>query len=224
MVAAVSGDGGMLNPLVIVQRKTYETDIIETGFTPDKLDIVFRERGFIDRFLFDEWARTIFFPEIERRRLAFNYGGQAVLILDGCTCHNSDWFLDEALAMHVDLHFLPPHSSDRTQPLDLGLFGLTKRSLTKVRPDPEKSMQSNQLIRMLCAWFSAATPKNIIGSFTRPGIVPWWDAETNLLMAQVIPERAGPAQELFALETDDDTGSDQMESDADLEENTDDEA
>jgi hypothetical protein len=43
-------------------------------------------------------------------------------------------------------------------------------------------------------------------------------------MAQVIPERARSAHELFARETDDDAGSDQMDSDADLEENIDDKA
>jgi hypothetical protein len=96
--------------------------------------IVRRERGFIDRQLFDLWAETVFFPEIGRQRLEYQYGGDAVLILDGCTSHESDWFPDEALVRHVTLHIMPPHSSDKTQALDLGLFGITKQTIPKVRP------------------------------------------------------------------------------------------
>jgi hypothetical protein len=120
MVTAVSSDGGSLRPLVIVQRETDEVDSIESGFTREKVLIVHRERGFIDRNLFGEWAGATFFPEVQRRRAEFDYAGPVVLIFDRCACHSSDWFLDEALALRVELHFLPPHSSDKTQPLDLG--------------------------------------------------------------------------------------------------------
>jgi hypothetical protein len=63
---------------------------------------------------------------------------------------------------------LPPHSSDKTQALDLGLFGITKQVLTKVRVDPEKSPQSNQLIRMLSAWHVAA--RISLEAFADPGL------------------------------------------------------
>jgi hypothetical protein len=65
--------------------------------------------------------------------------GGAIVFIGGCTCHDSDWFLDEALARNVILHWLPPHSSDKTRPLDLGLFALTKQALHKVRTDPDKT-------------------------------------------------------------------------------------
>jgi hypothetical protein len=77
--------------------------------------------------------------------------GDVIVLIGSCTCRDSDWFLDEALARNVILHWLPSHSSDKTQPLDFGLFGLTKQALRKVRIDPDKTAQSNQLIMMLRA-------------------------------------------------------------------------
>jgi hypothetical protein len=78
--------------------------------------------------------------------------------LDGCAWYKSDWFLDEALTRNVTLKVLHPHLSDKTQALDLGLFGITKRALTKMRQDSQKSGQLNQLIQLLSAWHIAATP------------------------------------------------------------------
>jgi hypothetical protein len=221
MLAALSADGSSLKPMIIIQRKTYEIDLFESGFTPDKVLIVHGERGFIDRTLFDLWAGTMFFPEIERRRLEYQYDGPPVLILDGCTSHESDWFLDEALTQQATLHtlhVLPPHSSDKMQALDLGLFGITKQALTKVRPDPEKSPQSNQLIRMLSACHVAATPKNIVGSFRRSGIVVRCEEAMGrgCLVAAVVPGEADRAQELYVHEQEEDETGDELLSDDEL--------
>jgi hypothetical protein len=178
--------------------------------------IVHRERFFIDRTLFDLWAGTVLFPEIQRRRIEYHYDGPAVLILDGCTSHKSNWFLDVALTHQVTLHVLPAHSSDKTQALDLGLFGITKQGLTKVRVDPEKSAQSNQLIRMLSAWHVAATPKNIVGSFRRSGIVVRWEEGRGCLLAAVVPGEADRAQELYVHEQEEDETGDELLSDDEL--------
>jgi hypothetical protein len=95
--------------MVIIPRKTIEVDLSLSGFTPEQALVVHRERGFIDRGLFERWASDVLFPEIQRRRAYESYIGTAVLILDGCTCHDSDWFLDEALVQQVVLHWMPPH-------------------------------------------------------------------------------------------------------------------
>jgi hypothetical protein len=196
--------------MIIIQRKTYEIDLLESGFTPDKVLILHRERGFIDRMLFDHCAETVFFPEIERRRIEYHYDGHAVLILGGCTSHESDWCLDEPVTQELIVHVLPPHSSDNKQALDLGLLGITKQALTKVRPDPEKSAQSNQLIRMLSAWYVAATPKNIVRSFRGSRIVVRRQDDRGCLLAEVVPEEADQAQELHLHEHEADETDDEL--------------
>jgi hypothetical protein len=51
MLAAISADGSSLKPMVIIQRKTSEVGLFESGFTPEKVVTVHRERGFIGRFV-----------------------------------------------------------------------------------------------------------------------------------------------------------------------------
>jgi hypothetical protein len=138
----------------------------------------------------------VFFSEIERRRIEYDSDGHAVLILDGCTSHESDWCLVEGLAHQLILHVLPPHSSENKQALGLGLLRITTQALTKVQPDSEKSEQSNQLIRMLSAWYVVATPRNIVGSFPQSGIVVRREEGRGCLLAEVVSEDADPAQEL----------------------------
>jgi hypothetical protein len=137
------------------------------------------------------------------------------VIIDGCTWHHCDWVLDEAVAKGVVLHWLPPHSSDETQPLDLGVFGLTRQALRRVRTNPEKTAQSNQWIRMLCAWHVAATPRNVIGRFRPAGLVVHWDAGQERLMARVKLAAADRAREVFLHETVEDETEDNVLSDDD---------
>jgi hypothetical protein len=90
MLAAISADGSSLTLKVIVQRKTYEIDRCGSGFNPEAVIIVHRERGFIGRNLFDLWASKVPFPEIEPRCEHFHYKEDVILLIDGCTCHDSD--------------------------------------------------------------------------------------------------------------------------------------
>jgi hypothetical protein len=54
------------------------------------------------------------------------YDRLAVVILDGCTYHASDFFLDESTHTSTVSLFLPAHSNDQNQPLDFGLFHIEK--------------------------------------------------------------------------------------------------
>jgi hypothetical protein len=76
----------------------------EPGLTPANVLIVHHKRGFINRNLFQLWSERLLFPAIERRRVEYDYEGDAVVIPDGCTRDDSDWFLDESLARGVILH------------------------------------------------------------------------------------------------------------------------
>jgi hypothetical protein len=72
-------------------EKNERARAFESGFTPDEVLIVHRERSFIDRTLFDLWVETLLLPEIQRRRIECQHEGNAVLILHGCASHESDW-------------------------------------------------------------------------------------------------------------------------------------
>jgi hypothetical protein len=104
ILAALSADGSDLTSVVVVQRKTNGINLCESRFTPEAVMIVHRRRGFIDRNLFDLWESRVLFPEIERRREHFHYMGDVIVLIDGRTYYDFDWFRDEALARNVILH------------------------------------------------------------------------------------------------------------------------
>jgi hypothetical protein len=114
------------------------------------------------------------------------------------------------------VHEGPPHSSDQTQAVDLGLLGITKQALTKVRPDSEKSAQSNQLIRMLSASYVAGMRRNIVGSFRRSGMFVRWQEDRGCLFAEVVSEEADRAQELYLHEQEEDETDNELLSDHEL--------
>jgi hypothetical protein len=64
----------------------------------------------------------------------------------------------------------------------------------------------------------------ICRKFLLLGIIPWWDATSGRLTAQMTPERMGFAQEFFVLETEGDRDSDERYFEGDRHEHTDDEA
>jgi hypothetical protein len=94
-------------------------------------------------------------------------------------------FLQEVLHGDVEVLFLPPHLSDKTQPLDLDPFGLTKRAIRRIRPNQALTKQLNQLIRLLSAWYVAATSRNIVGSFHRADLVTKLKSENNLFLETI---------------------------------------
>lgn len=83
--------------------------------------------------------------------------------------------------------FLPPHTSDQLQPLDLGIFAIQKRWQSNVSVDDTLNRQTKQLIKILDSYRMATTPKNVIGAFRKGGIVTYLD-ETLTLRVRV--ERA----------------------------------
>jgi hypothetical protein len=119
------------------------------------------ESGFITTQIFEPWAQKVLFPDIIMAREQFEYPGSAHLLLDGYSCHLSDMFLDDCIFFELHLHYLPPHSSDQTQPLDLGIFGLQKMEASRIRFGVRFNPQTEQLLPTLGGFRKAATPYNV---------------------------------------------------------------
>lgn len=178
LIAGIFADGTYTKPLIVIDRKTIEEELIVQGYNESIVAFKFRSNGFIDTQIFNDWADEILFPELEKRRETYNYNGGAVVILDGCSCHCNDYFLDECIYRKIFPIFLVPHSSDQTQMLDLGIFGIQKKNISKIRPEKNLSSQSKQIIKILNSWFSVATPSNITSAYKQAGLVPFMENGT----------------------------------------------
>jgi hypothetical protein len=165
-----------MKPFVIVQQVTAEAELEHYGYEPSNVFLASQENAFMSTRLFELWAREVFFPAIEARRTEFQYTGQVLLLLDGLGSHHTDDFLAACSQREIDVLFLIAHSSNQTQPLDFLTFALMKRHFSGPRFSRLGNAQSNQLVRILGAWFPSSAPHHNIEAFVRMGLVPFREA------------------------------------------------
>lgn len=172
LVGCIVADGDSLCPLVILPRKTIESEVEIYGYKRDKVRFAYQEHSFMTTKIFDQWASEIFFPYVEEKRARLNYQGEALIILDGLAAHNSPWFIDECEKRMIRVFFLVPHSSDQTQPLDLLIFSLVKRAYSRSTFKHLVSAQSNQIAKIIGAWYQSVAPHLVVLSFMASGMKP----------------------------------------------------
>lgn len=170
IVACIAADGSFLKPMIILPRKTMELDLLMWGYTNEKALFAYQKNAFMTTVLFEEWAKNVFFEELKKRRQLYDYNGQAVIIMDGLSAHYSHAFLEECKNQNVKVMFLVPHSSDQCQPLDLVIFSLLKRFYSRSTFDKTFSKQTQQVIKMLGAWYQSTAPHLIQSAFRAAGL------------------------------------------------------
>jgi hypothetical protein len=126
-----------------------------------------------------------FFPELNRGRERFQCWNEAILILDGLTCHDSDAIEDLGLDHGCWTELLSPHASDQIQPRDVGLFDRLKANMTRVHPADDLSKQSKQVLKILGALQTTLLPPTIISAFSQAGAESHYSDEHNCLICWV---------------------------------------
>lgn len=170
MIGCIAADGTALKPMIVTPRKRIAVNLKHHGYTGDVCSIVHQETGFVNAAVFDYWATTILFPEITRRREMYNYQGEALLMLDGCTSHFSDFFLDECTYFNVHPWQEPAGTSDQVQALDLGIFGIQKMMKRSIEPPEFLSPDEKEIVAIVDSWRRATTPGNVTSAFRQAGI------------------------------------------------------
>jgi hypothetical protein len=92
--------------------------------------------------------------------------------MDGLGSHHTDLFLEQCAEGAVDGLFLVPHASNQTQPLDLLIFALTKPRYSASKFQRLTNPQSNQVVRILGAWFAASGPHHNVEVFMNLSLFP----------------------------------------------------
>ena len=160
LVGRISADGTTLLPTIITKTVTISSEVFaEGGYTPDTLKICSTDNSFINNDVFGEWLCDVLLPEIERRRARLHeklgdYNNRAVLILDGCSCHTMEPFVELLRRHNVVMLFLVPHSSHMCQALDVGIFGGVKNL---IRGDTKYVIKLNELDRAMAEQTEAET-------------------------------------------------------------------
>jgi hypothetical protein len=190
LIACISADGSFMRPALVISRKTFEDELLLFGYTPDKVEIYDQPNAYIDRDIFIDWFRDTFIPEIQARRVKHNYDGPAFLVMDNCTAHEGEEFRQMCQESNIIAIFLPPHSSNQLQMLDLSIFGVTKRMIARVNKLEKVNVQTTHIHQILQGFYSAATPANIVASFRNAGVSLAIKAETRETICAITPQTA----------------------------------
>ena len=171
-LAAITASGNFLKPLMIVPRSTIECDLIVSGYDSEKVVFASSPEGYITKELFMKYIEHIVLPYVRWTRKSTGYNGHAVLIMDGCSCHR-DPALDQVFDENgVIVVFMPAHSSDQLQPLDVGIFGNLKQAQSRIHTPSHMTLQTQQVIRALAAFQAVAHPYAVTSAFRKAGISP----------------------------------------------------
>lgn len=185
MIAAIVADGSYVKPLIVIQRDTIDTELIQLGYTYDKVLFSKSDTGYINSKIFKKWLIECYIKDVEAKRITHNYYGPAILILDGCSCHGTTEFVDILEEKNIFLRFIPSHSSDQIQPLDLGIFANLKGRMSNIYLDSDLSIQTREVIRIFDSFVMASLPRCIIGAFRRSGIVLRYSRNDETLLVDV---------------------------------------
>jgi hypothetical protein len=93
-----------------------------------------------------------------------------MLILDGCSAHDGDFLPRFVQGAQCRPNYHSPHSSNQFQPLDLCVFGVTKRLMARLNRMDAANVQSVHIARLLSAFHSACNPVSVIASLRNAGI------------------------------------------------------
>ena len=126
---------------------------------------VYQENGVMTGKCFDYWCGCVICTALQARRQMFYYHSPALVILNGFGPHNSDCFHDPV--DNVILHFMPLHTSDQMQPLDLGGFAIQKRFMSSYVLNRKYSDKTQRLIEILVFIERACVLLVVIGAFRK---------------------------------------------------------
>jgi hypothetical protein len=109
--------------------------------------------------------------------------------MNNCTAHRGPE-IDEVCAAHgVVTCPLPSHSSNQIPPLDVLIFGITKRRIVHVNPMEKMNVQSEYIAQVVSSFMSAASPANVVGTFLSAEITLFLGTDGRLY-CHVCPDRA----------------------------------
>lgn len=178
LLATICADGSALPPALIYQGDSYDlqdTWLEDYDSSSDEAYFAVSKKGWTNEELGLSWLSKLFEPITHKK--AGN--ARRLLIMDGHSSHVNMRFINFCDVHGIILGILPPHSTHRLQPLDVGIFS------------PLSTAYSNQIDHMIqlshgfsrvtkrnfwsmfrTAWKTALSFENIRSSFAATAIYP----------------------------------------------------
>ena len=170
LMAAVTGDGGILAPMFVckenVSFSSYELRSVIT-----KLFVTRTPKGYATEWSMLEWIRKVINPYVQRViRSLQREESMIYLIMDNCGVHNTPAVRAEFNKIsRLRVVWLPPHTSHFLQMLDASVFGHLKSAYRNFRTLATQPKIEGKILRAFHAMWNAAFPRNVLAGFELTG-------------------------------------------------------
>ena len=167
----VSATGVALPPAVVFPRKNYK-EVYLSG-APEGSRGLAAASGWMNSELFSEVMKHL----VKKTRSTKE--DPIILVIDNHESHLSVETLEYAKENGVHVITLPPHTSQKTQPLDRSVYGPLKKFFNDeanswMMQNPGKTITIYKMGQLIgAAWAKASTPSNIMSGFRTSGIWPF---------------------------------------------------
>lgn len=168
-IVCISLNGLACRPQITIPRVTVDSQIYKY-IPPSSFQIASSSSGFVNTETFSLWIKYVFLPHLHNLRQQTGYRGRAVMILDGYLPHKNSLSQIDLQGENLIIHYLVPHSSNQTQPLDLVIFGLMKRFMNDFKTPEKLTAQSKQLFKIHQAIYRCCTPITCRSAFRAIGV------------------------------------------------------
>jgi hypothetical protein len=112
---AGTASGVFLPPYVVFKRQNVYQSWCTGG--PKGTVYTCTPLGWFDNYVFVDWMKKVLIPYCRRLE------GKKLLLVDNLSSHISMEVIDLCKECNIELVCLPPNSTDKMQPLDVGIFG-----------------------------------------------------------------------------------------------------
>ena len=168
-VGIISADGNSLPPVFIINRKRMHAEFLR-GTLPQTT--ILTGNGWMTH---DTFVQTL--QHFHERTLS-SVDSKVLLIMDNAECHMSIHAVEYAIRHGIVIVTLPPHTTAKLQPLDVGMYAPFKAYLKQLQDDykllnPHVGITEHVLPEMACkAWKKVCTMSNITSAWAATGIYP----------------------------------------------------
>jgi DDE superfamily endonuclease len=196
LIASICADGLSLAPTLIYQGASHDlqdTWLDDFDHVRDQAFFASSENGWSCDLLGQHWLESVFNRTTKQKAKR----ERRLLLVDGHSSHVNMRFINYADANRILLVVLPPHSTHRLQPLDVGLFSPLA---TYYSQQIDKLLAESQgLVRLTKrdfwplfreAWNQAFTMKNVRSAWETTGIHPFNPSKvlSTFIRAEVISQ------------------------------------
>ena len=168
-VGIISADGNSLPPVFIINRKRMNPEF-QRGTLPGTT--ILTGNGWMTH---ENFVKTL---QHFHERTQSSVDSKVLLIMDNAECHMNIHAVEFAIRHGIVIVTLPPHTTAKMQPLDVGMYGPFKTYLKQIQDDFKLShthaaITEPALPEMACkAWRRTCTMTNITSAFAATGIYP----------------------------------------------------